>query len=76
MEVTGKIKVVGIHDRCRADADELREIADYFALKGDKENAAFLRQVASRHEVLAGAYVAAAQRAEGPDNAGDSPEAA
>lgn len=46
-------------DVCRADADELRDIAEYFEKRGKPMQGEFLRKVADRHEVLAGAYSSA-----------------
>ena len=43
-------------DACMKDAEELREIAAHFDALGKKSNADFLREVANRHEILAGAY--------------------
>ena len=43
-------------DVCMKDAEELREIAAYFDSLKKKSNADFLREVANRHEILAGAY--------------------
>lgn len=51
-------------DVCQKDADELRDIAKYFDQLGKKDNGDFLRAVASRHEVLAGAYQASSTRYE------------
>ena len=42
-------------DVCMKDAEELREIAAQFDALG-KLNGDFLRAVANRHEILAGAY--------------------
>lgn len=43
-------------DVCLKDAEELREIAAHFDALGKKSNGDFLREVANRHEILAGAY--------------------
>lgn len=43
-------------DVCLKDAEELREIAAHFDALGKKSNGTFLREVANRHEILAGAY--------------------
>ena len=43
-------------DVCMKDAEELREIAAHFDALGKKLNGDFLRAVANRHEILAGAY--------------------
>lgn len=43
-------------DVCMKDAEELREIAAHFDALGKKSNGDFLREVANRHEILAGAY--------------------
>lgn len=44
-------------DVAAKDCAELRDIADWFERKhGSATNAEFLRQVASRHELLAAAY--------------------
>ena len=43
-------------DVCMKDAEELREIAAQFDALGKKLNGDFLRAVANRHEILAGAY--------------------
>lgn len=50
-------------DVCRADAEELRDIAQYFETRGKPLQGEFLRKVADRHEVLAGAYATATARA-------------
>lgn len=47
-------------DVCMKDAEELRDIAAYFDSCGKKPNGDFLREVANRHEILAGAYATAA----------------
>lgn len=39
-----------------ADVKELRDIAQWFDRRGDKDNGDFLRAVAARHEILSGAY--------------------
>lgn len=49
-------------DVCRADADELRDIAEYFEKRGKTMQGEFLRKVAERHEVLAGAYSTASAK--------------
>ncbi len=49
-------KPVLFGDVCRADADELRDIAKYLDDRGLTDSGEFLRKVADRHEVLAGAY--------------------
>lgn len=46
-------------DVCMKDAEELRDIAAYFDSRGKKPNGDFLREVANRHEILAGAYATA-----------------
>lgn len=43
-------------DVCIADAAALRDMAAYIESMGKKESGKFLRSVADRHEVLAGAY--------------------
>ena len=43
-------------DVCIADAAGLRDMAAYLDSMGKKESGKFLRSVADRHEVLAGAY--------------------
>jgi hypothetical protein len=45
-----------LSDLCLKDAEELREIAAQFDALGKKLNGDFLREVANRHEILAGAY--------------------
>ena len=47
-------------EQCSTDADELREIAEYFDARYKTTNGNFLRAVATRHEVLASAYNTAA----------------
>lgn len=51
-------------DVCRADAMELRDISRYFDDRGLTDNGEFLRKVADKLEVLAGAYSTAAARAQ------------
>mgnify|MGYP001639064019 FL=1 len=51
-------------DVCMKDAEELREIAAHFDALGKKLNGNFLREVANRHEILAGAYRTSAVRYE------------
>lgn len=51
-------------DVCMKDAEELREIAAHFDALGKKSNGDFLREVANRHEILAGAYRASSDRYE------------
>lgn len=51
-------------DLCMKDAEELRDIAAYFDSRGKKPNGDFLRVVADRHEVLAGAYQSSVARYE------------
>ena len=51
-------------DVCMKDAEELREIAAYFDTLGEKPNGDFLREVANRHEILAGAYHSSSTRYE------------
>ena len=51
-------------DVCMKDAEELREIAAYFDALGKKSNGDFLRGVANRHEILAGAYQSSTTRYE------------
>jgi hypothetical protein len=46
------------------DAEELREIAAHFDALGKKSNGDFLREVANRHEILAGAYQSSSARYE------------
>lgn len=53
-----------IFDVCMKDAAELREIAAYFDALGKKSNGDFLRGVANRHEILAGAYQSSTTRYE------------
>lgn len=43
-------------DVCLRDGEELREIAAYFEQRGIMSNGKFLRAVADRYEILAGAY--------------------
>lgn len=50
-------------DVCMKDAEELRDIAEYFETRGKPLQGEFLRKVADRHEVLAGAYTTATARA-------------
>lgn len=45
------------------DCYELRDIAEWFDLHGKKSNGDFLRHMATRHEVLFGAYETAAMKA-------------
>lgn len=49
---------------CMKDAEELREIAAHFDALGKKSNGDFLREVANRHEILAGAYQSSSTRYE------------
>lgn len=49
-------------DVCASDAEELRDIAAYFEKRGKPLQGKFLRKVADRHEVLAGAYTTASER--------------
>ena len=51
-------------DVCMKDAEELRDIAAYFDIRGKKPNGDFLREVANRHEILAGAYQSSTTRYE------------
>ena len=51
-------------DVCMKDAEELREIAAHFDALGKKSNGDFLRAVANRHEILAGAYQSSTTRYE------------
>lgn len=51
-------------DVCLKDAEELREIAAHFDALGKKSNGDFLREVANRHEILAGAYQSSSARYE------------
>ena len=51
-------------DVCMKDAEELREIAAQFDALGKKLNGDFLREVANRHEILAGAYMTSTARYE------------
>lgn len=51
-------------DVCMKDAEELRDIASYFDSRGKKPNGDFLRAVADRHEILAGAYQSSTMRYE------------
>ena len=51
-------------DVCMKDAEELREIAAQFDALGKKSNADLLREVANRHEILAGAYMTSVARYE------------
>lgn len=51
-------------DVANADAAELRDIAAWFDRQGKTTNGDFLRHVANRHEVLAGAYATAIARAD------------
>lgn len=44
-------------DMCMTGAEKLREIAAQFDALGQRENADCLRDVADRHEILAGAYM-------------------
>lgn len=53
-----------IGDIVDADVRKLREIADYFDQRGNKSNGDLMRAVASRHEVLFGAYWTATSRSE------------
>ena len=53
-----------IFDVCMKDAEELREIAAQFDALGKKLNGDFLRAVANRHEILAGAYMTSVARYE------------
>lgn len=56
-------KPVLFSDVCMNDAQELRDIAEYFEARGKPMQGEFLRKVADRHEVLAGAYATATARA-------------
>lgn len=49
-------------DIAEADVQELRDIAQYFAERDKNETAEFLRSVATRYEVLHGAYMTAFRR--------------
>ena len=51
-----KKKPVLIGEVIEADCLELRELSKYFEERGKPENAKFLRDVATRHEVIFGAY--------------------
>lgn len=51
-------------DVCMKDAEELRNIAAYFDTLGKESNGDFLREVANRHEILAGAYQSSTTRYE------------
>lgn len=51
-------------DVCMKDAEELREIAAHFDALGKKSDGDFLREVANRHEILAGAYQSSSTRYE------------
>lgn len=53
-----------IFDVCMKDAAELRDIAAHFDAIGKKLNGDFLREVANRHEILAGAYQSSSARYE------------
>ncbi|MCY1384153.1 hypothetical protein D9M69_723690 [compost metagenome] len=52
------------------DCYELRDIAEWFDLQGKKSNGDFLRSMATRHEILFGAYEKAAAMSATPP-AGD-----
>ena len=45
-----------------ADCAELRDIAEWFEKRGKPMQGEFLRKVALRHEVIAGAYATATRR--------------
>lgn len=51
-------------DVCLKDAEELREIAAHFDALWDEVKGDFLREVANRHEILAGAYQSSSTRYE------------
>ena len=53
--------IVPISELCRKDVEELRDIAEWFDKRGDSLNGDFLRAVATRYEVLAGAYSTASK---------------
>lgn len=52
-------------DIAERDAEELRDIAADFEARGKKRNAEFLRRLAGRHEIMAGAYDTAARKVGG-----------
>lgn len=56
------LKPILFSDVCADDAAELRDIAEYFEKRGKPLQGEFLRKVADRHEVLAGAYATASAR--------------
>ena len=58
------MKPISLVAVCMNDAEELREIAAYFDALGKKLNGDFLREVANRHEILAGAYQSSSTRYE------------
>ena len=58
------MKPISLVAVCMNDAEELREIAAYFDALGKKSNGDFLREVANRHEILAGAYQSSSTRYE------------
>lgn len=49
-------------DIAEADVQELRDIAQYFAERDKNETAEFLNSVATRYEILHGAYMTAFRR--------------
>ena len=51
-------------EMCMKDAEKLRELAAYYDALGVKPNGDFLREVANRHEILAGAYRSSSARYE------------
>ncbi|WP_439684819.1 hypothetical protein MNJPNG_04755 [Cupriavidus oxalaticus] len=52
------------------DCYELRDMADWFDQQGKKSNGDFLRSMATRHEILFGAYETANGRAAAPHDRG------
>lgn len=62
-----------ITEQVDADLKELRELADYFDRQRLKDDAHRLRYIATRYEVIAGAYVTQLGRetARQPHNSGE-----
>lgn len=53
-----------IVDVCLKDVEKLRELAAHYDALGVKANGDFLREVANRYEILAGAYQSSSARYE------------
>lgn len=69
MKIDRQVRALGIKgfapprvQQVDEDCAELREIADWFDQAGKRDNATFLRAVATRHEVVYGAWVTAHER--------------